>query len=534
MRILPAGGLMGTDDVLGLLRRHWLFVLVLALVGAAAGLAWAATRTPEYTAQAEVIIAVTGGQTTGELAQGSNFSQQQARNFAALATREIVLAPVIDGLELDTSVASLRRSVSATVPLNTSLISLEAVHSSPQTAADISNAVAQELAHTVAELSPRVDDFQGAPVRAQIVETAAVPVVPSSPNVTLYAVFGLLAGLILGVTIQVVSEVAVSRIRTTGQLESATSAPVLGAINRDRETAQHPVAVVAAPLSVRAEQVRHLRTALKFISSRKNRAFVVSSALSGEGKSTTAANIAAAFAADGASTCLIEADLRRPSLADVMDLSSGIGLSDVIAGEYTIDEALQTWGPHDLHVITAGSPPPNPSELLGSEASLEVLRQLHDRFAVIIIDTPPLNAVTDPMVLGRQFGGVVLVVGANRARVSDLRRTMMTLAAAEVPLNGTVLNLVKDEEAGTYAYASADGSVSGSPAKARRRSARKHGGRGTRPLKSAGKAAVAVALAVLVVLGWAALNQRVTQEHEVGMQVPPAHLRTLESVRDEY
>ncbi len=525
---------MGTDDVLGLLRRHWLFVLVLALLGAAAGLAWAATRTPEYTARAEVIIAVTSGQTTGELAQGSNFSQQQARNFAALATREIVLAPVIDRLELETNVADLRRSVSATVPLNTSLISLQAVHPSPQTAADISNAVAQELAHTVTGLSPKVDDLQGAPVRAQLVETAATPEAPSSPNITLSAVFGLLAGLILGVAVQVVSEVAVSRIRTTGQLESATNAPVLGVISRDRETAQHPVAVVAAPHSIRAEQVRHVRTALKFISSGKNRAFVVSSAVSGEGKSTTAANIAAAFAADGASTCLIEADLRRPTLADVLDLSSGIGLSDVIAGEYTIDEALQTWGPHQLHVVTAGSPPPNPSELLGSEDGLEVLRQLHDRFAVIIVDTPPVTAVTDPIVLGRHFGGLVLVVGANGARVSDLRRTMMALTAAEVPLNGTLLNLMKEEEAGTYAYTSADGGVSDSPTKPRRRAARKRGGRRARPFKTVGKTAVAVALAVLVVLGWAALNQRVAQEHEAGMHVPPAHHRILESDHDEY
>lgn len=498
---------MATGDVLGLLRKHWLFVLVFALLGAAAGLVWAASQAPEYSARAEVIITVTSGQTTGELAQGSSFSQQQARNFAALATREIVLAPVIDELDLDMTVATLRRQVSATVPLNTSLISIEARHSSPQVAADIANAAARELAHTVTGLSPKVDDLQGAPVRAQLVETATVPSGPSSPNITLLAVFGFLAGLVAAVALQVASELAVSRIRTTDQLEAVTGLPVLGSISRDRDAEEHPVAVISAPSSLRAEQIRQLRTALKFLSGSEHRVFVFTSALTGEGKSTTSANTAAAFAADGVATCLVEADMRRPTLAHLLDLSNGVGLSDVIAGDYSADEALQVWGPDRLQVMTAGSIPPNPSELLGSQRGLDVLMQLQQRFDVVIIDTPPVTAVTDASVLGRHFGGVVLVVGAQRVRVTELRRAMTSLSATDITLHGTVLNRVKpDESTSPYAYLPRE-----QAARARRRRRRQFPGArspGRPRLKSVSKAVVVLALCFLVAAGWVALTQR--------------------------
>lgn len=500
---------MATGDVFRLLRRHWLFIVVLALVGAASGLVWAAFRTPEYTAKAELFVTVTTGQSTGELAQSSNFSQQQARNFAALATREIVLGPVIEDLHLSLTVGELRKRVSASVPLNTSLISLQASASRPQLAADIANAAARELATTVAGMSPKVDDVRGTPIKAQLIETAIAPALPASPNISLLALFGLLAGLVVAVTVQVVSELAVSRIRSAEQLESTVSLPVLGSLDRDRTAAVDTVAVVAQPMSMRAEQVRQIRTALKYLPGGEHRVFVLTSAISGEGKSTMGANIAAAFAADGVSTVLVDADLRRPVQADLLELRDEVGLSDVIAGERSLDDALQEWGPDGLSVLTAGRIPPNPSELLGSEDGQRVLIDLQSRFEVMIIDTPPLTAVTDATVVGRHFGGIVLVVGSQRVRISEVRRALAALKSADVAIRGAILNLVKPEASLTaYAY-----EASAKPGGLPRRRA---GGRGSgRPTlgpsglrKTTAKAFVAVALAVLVALGWLALTQR--------------------------
>lgn len=444
---------MRTSDVLALLRRHWFLVVTVALIGAAVGVGLAAARTPEFTARADVLVTVTSGQSTGELAQGSSFSQQQARNFAAVATREVVLAPVIKQLALDTSVEGLRRNVSVSVPLNTSLISIQVTDSVPSAASDIANAVARELAGVVADLSPTVSDLSDPPVRATLIERALVPENPSAPDFRLFAVMGLLVGLVGAVAYQVVSELMVGRISSVQQAERTTRAVVLGSVTRDRRAPQLPVAVAAAPLSHRAEEYRQLRTALKFLPGGESHVYVISSSIGGEGKSTTAANLAAAFAAEDLSTCLVEADLRRPRLAQTLDLTGGPGLTDVIVGDSTIVEACQSWGPSNLQVLLAGRIPPNPSELLGSRRGIATLEQLRDSFDVVIIDTPPLVAVTDARIVARQFGGLVLVTGAGKVRAGELRSAVTALQVAGLPILGVILNMSKvSEGARPYAY----------------------------------------------------------------------------------
>ena len=443
---------MRTNDVLALLRRHWFLILTAALIGAAAGIGWGATRAPEYTARADVLVTVTSGQSTGELAQGSSFSQQQARNFAAVATREVVLAPVIRQLDLDTTVEALRRNLSVSVPLNTSVISIQATDSTPSGSAAIANGVARELASVVGRLSPTVNDLDDPPVRATLIEQAAVPERPSAPDIQLFALIGLLVGLVGAVAYQVAAELMVGRIVTPQQVERATRAVVLGSLTRDRKAAQAPIAITAAPLSQRAEEIRQLRTALKFLPGGEHHVYVISSSVSGEGKSTVAANLAASFAAEDIPTCLVEADLRRPSLAKTLDLTGGPGLTDVIVGDSTIEEACQTWGPNQLHVLLAGRIPPNPSELLGSKRGLATFEALREKFEVVIIDTPPLVAVTDARIVARQFGGVVLVTGSGKVRAGELRHAVAALEIADLPILGVVLNLAKNLEGRSYAY----------------------------------------------------------------------------------
>ena len=444
---------MGTGDVLRLLQRQWLFIWLAAILGAALGIAWATTRTPEYTADADVLIVVTSGQSTGELAQGSSFSQQQARNFAAVATREVVLGPVIKQLELDTTVDDLRSSINVSVPLSTSMISIQATDSSPVMAAAIANATAKQLSATVAALSPRVNDVQGAPVSAELIESAVAPERPSSPDYFLLTLFGLLAGIVLGVAWLVVSELVVAKVVTAEQVETTLHTHTLGEIARDPHYSEHPIAVVGAPLSLRAEEIRHVRTALKFLPDNPHQVFVISSAVSAEGKSSCAANLAAAFAAENVRTCLVEADLRRPRQHELLDLTTGPGLSDVIVNRSSLEEAMQVWGPDDLHVLLAGTVPPNPSELLGSERGQRVLEELREQFDVVVIDTPPLTAVTDASIVGRQFGGVVLVTGVGQVRSSELRKAADALDAASVPLLGSILNLAPVVGKSPYAYA---------------------------------------------------------------------------------
>src|SRR6478735_1484071 len=122
---------METRSLLRLIRHHWAVVVACLMLGALGGWALVVTTPREYTASADVFVTVTGGASTSELAQSSNFSQLQARNFSAIATREVVLEPVIETLDLDTTIAQLRRQVSTSVPLNTSVITISATDESP-------------------------------------------------------------------------------------------------------------------------------------------------------------------------------------------------------------------------------------------------------------------------------------------------------------------------------------------------------------------------------------------------------------------
>lgn len=443
---------MGSQEVLRMLRGRWLLIVLVGLLGTAIGLAVATTRPLEYTAQADVFVTVTSGQSTGDLAQGSTFSQDQARNFAAIVPREIVLSPVIEELGLATTLAELRKNVEADVPLNTSLITIRATDHDPVMAASIANSIASNLSEAVKSLTPTVNDIKGAPVRADTIESASVPEKPSAPAVPLFALLGLLAGLVLAIGYLVVVELMVAKVNTVEDLEAITHTSVLASIPRDRKVSKHPIAVTALPLSLRAENIRQVRTALKFLPGSANHVFALTSSISGEGKSTTSANIAAAFAAEGASTCLVEADLRRPRLESLLDLTGGPGLSDIIVGRSRIEDTMQTWGPDNLQVILAGTVPPNASELLGSARGQDALAAIAQKFDVTIVDTPPLTAVTDAAIIGRKFGGVVLVVGGGRVHASELRQAMATLAVADVPIHGVVLNLAKGASTHPYAY----------------------------------------------------------------------------------
>lgn len=443
---------MGSQEVVRMLRGRWLLIVLVGLLGTAIGLAIATVRPVEYTAQADVFVTVTSGQSTGDLAQGSTFSQDQARNFAAIVPREIVLAPVIEELGLKTTLTDLRKNVEADVPLNTSLITIKATDHDPVLAASIANSIASHLSEAVKTLTPTVSDVKGAPVRAETIESASVPEKPSAPIVPLFALLGLLAGLVLAIGYLVVVELLVAKVNTVEDLEAITKTSVLASVPRDRKIGKHPIAVTALPLSLRAENIRQVRTALKFLPGTANHIFALTSSISGEGKSTTSANIAAAFAAEGNSTCLVEADLRRPRMESLLDLTGGPGLSDIIVGQSRIEDTLQTWGPDNLQVILAGTVPPNASELLGSPRGQEALAAIAAQFDVTIVDTPPLTAVTDAAIIGRKFGGVVMVVGGGRVHASELRQAMATLAVADVPIRGVVLNLAKGASSHPYAY----------------------------------------------------------------------------------
>ncbi|WP_411721960.1 polysaccharide biosynthesis tyrosine autokinase [Mycetocola sp.] len=462
---------MDHRGILDLLRLHWLSVLFVTMIGGGLGYGYTVLATPEYTAETELFVAVSTSENTGELAQGSNYSQQQARNYSAVATREIVLQPVINSLNLDTTVEALKKRVSTSVPLNTSLISITVRDTSAERGAATANAIATSLSNSVQKLIPKLPD-NTYPLQLKTVQSAAVPSVPSSPNTMLAVALGLLGGLVAAFAIVAVREYINAKVRTAEQIKAATGASLLGSIVYDRSASSAPMALRANKLSPRAEEFRQLRTNLRFLQAdTDHKVFLLTSSIPGEGKSATAANLAATIAASGASVCLVEADLRRPSLGGILDLEGGVGFTTLLAGEAELDDVLQPWGTDGLRVLLSGEIPPNPSELLGSSRAEEILLAIRERFDVTIIDSPPVIPVTDATILARLFGGAILIVGAKKVEMRELRKAVDRMTVVDAPILGTVLNLAPTSVMGRYRLKYTSNPAQTIPARSARRDA---------------------------------------------------------------
>lgn len=430
---------MTIQAVWDLVRVHWLTLLVAGCLGAAAGAGVSSTIEREYSARAEIFLAVANSSDSAGMAQAATYSQQQARNFAAVATRQLVLEPVADDLGGDLTVGELRAKVSASVPLNTSIVSVQALDPSPQQAARIADAVAVSLADSTERLAPESEN-RATSLRVQSVEKATVPQVPFSPNVGLLTLLGGLLGLVLGLVLLGIWDQFRGKVRTAEQASALTKAPVLGVISRRRGSQREPMVLASAPDSAHAEQYRQIRANVQALRTNQSHdVFVLTSTVSAEGRSAAAANIAATMAAAGIRVCLVEADLRRPVLASLLGLRTRLGFNAVLSGEVELRKALQPWGTDGLQVLVAGASSDNPRERLASREAAELLAVVRDQFEVTVIDAPPVMAVADATILARMFGGAVMVVSERGVRVRDLERAVERLSRVGAPITGTIL-----------------------------------------------------------------------------------------------
>ena len=302
---------------------------------------------------------------------------------------------------------------------------------------------------------------------------------PVSPRKNLNLLLGALLGLALGVVVAGAKDFFDRTIHTREDLEEATGRlPILGIIphlemlsTNGRENGRRvkrvsakdavaaasgdqPIIVLDRPHDPVAEAYRALRTSLRF--SRLGEApktIVLTSAVPRDGKSTTAANLAVALAQQGTRTLLIDADLRRGVLAGTFGQPSKPGLSNVLVGDVPLKEAVRDVDVGNglvLHLLSCGSFPPNPAELLGSDRMTALLKMVEQEYDAIIVDTAPLNMVTDAAILGIQAGGVILVARAASTDRAAVRYAADQLRGVGARIMGAVLNDVDHDRDGRY------------------------------------------------------------------------------------
>ncbi|MDQ0118072.1 capsular exopolysaccharide synthesis family protein [Pseudarthrobacter defluvii] len=452
---------MDLRDYLRVLRRDWVLIVAATLIGLLSGGVASILTKPSYTADTQLFVAIQSSGSVQELQQGNTFSQARVQSYVKTAVSPAVLQPAIDSLGLSVSSAELAKKIVAGTDANTVLINIAVSDESPVQAAALAQAVGNSLIRTVEKLEqPKAGG--SSPVSLSIIKPAIAPSSPTAPNTKLNLVLGSLAGLALGALLAALRVVLDTRIRGEADLRNVTEAPLLGGIAFDPDAAKRPLLTQTAPQSPRAESFRQLRTNLQFANiSEKTGTVLVTSSLPGEGKSTTATNLALAIAQAGQSVCLIDADLRRPMIHEYLGLDRNAGLTTALVGSADVNDLLQPWGSDNLYVLTSGQIPPNPSELLGSEEMMQLLRRLEAAFDTIVIDAPPLLPVTDAAVLSQYVGGVVLIVGSQKLKQPDLQKSINALKLVGSTLLGVVLNRLptRGPDAYSYTYYSREDSI---------------------------------------------------------------------------
>jgi capsular exopolysaccharide synthesis family protein len=461
-------------EYIAVLRKGGMLILLLALVGAGAASVYSLVKKPEFTASTQVFVSTQSSGTVADLAQGSAFTQQRVKTYADLVTTPIVLLPVATSLHLQMTADDVAKLVTADAPLDTTLISISVTSTDPVQAADIANATSESLTNVVRQIES-TSEGNSSQVKLTRVKEAEVPSSPVSPNVPLNVALGLLIGLAMGVGVAALRHTLDTRVRNEQDVEHIYSAPIVGGIAYDPKAAQRPLIVHADPRSPRAESFRTLRTNLQYLDVEGSaRTFVITSSVESEGKSTTTANLAIALESAGNRVIVVDADLRRPKLAEYMGLEGAVGLTDLLIGRAQIVDVAQRWGRGNLFVLPAGHIPPNPSELLGSRPMAELITRLENDFDYVLFDAPPLLPVTDAAILAKRASGAIVVVAAGQTHKSQLAGAVGALLNVGATISGFVMTMMptKGPDAygyGRYGYASGYGYAQSKPTKQTRK-----------------------------------------------------------------
>ena len=459
---------MDLRDYVRIARGHWIFIAALTLAGLLLGAGASVVIKPTYTSEIQLFVAIQSSGTVQELQQGNTFGQARVQSYVKTVGSPIVLQPAIETLGLEVTSGQLATKVRATTDVNTVLINIAVEDSSPVQAQAIAQAVGNSLIKAVETLeTPKSGGTS--PVGLSIIKPATAPLAPSAPNTPVYLLLGTVVGLGLGVGGAVLRSVLDNRITGEVDLRVVTDSPLLGGIPFDQEAVKKPLLTQASAQSPRAESFRQLRTNLQFANVSGNaKTIVITSSLPGEGKSTTATNLAISLSDAGQTVCLIDADLRRPMVGEYLGLERNAGLTTALVGSADVNDLLQQWGSGSLYVLTSGRIPPNPSELLGSAEMSDLIRRLERVFDAVIIDAPPLLPVTDAAVLAQHVGGIVMVVRSQKLKQQDLARSLDALQMVGGNLLGIVLNGLPPKDPGSYSYGyyRQDGQASGNIAEA--------------------------------------------------------------------
>lgn len=378
---------------------------------------------------------------------------------------ETLAQRTIDKLGLDMRAEALRKNVKASAKPDSVLIDVTVRDVSAVRARDIANELSDEFVVMVRELETPENGTRP-DARVVVEQRASVPEKPASPNPPLNIVTGLAAGLALGIGLAVLRDMLDNTVKDRQALEDVAGVGVVGSIPLDKARRNTPAISFDKDNSAIAEAFRKFRTNLQFLAvDDPPRVIVITSSMPNEGKTTTAINIALALAEAEHNVALVDGDMRRPMLAKHLDLVGSVGFSTVLSGAASLSDVLQKTKFPRLTVLTSGTVPPNPSELLGSMAAKKVLTDMRANFDYVIVDSSPLLAVTDAAILATNSDGALIMARFGETKREQLAHAVGTLHDVGAPLLGVVFTMTpaRGSTSYSYSYYGNDNAASGPP-----------------------------------------------------------------------
>lgn len=440
-------------DFVRLMRTRWLIIFFATLLAVGAAVALTVLTTPQYQASTRLFVSTTtGASSASDIYQGTLSSQQRVLSYTKLLTGASLAQRTINKLSLPITAAELQAKVRASSPADTVLIDVLVLDPSPEQAQSIANALSDEFVVMVAELETA--EFGARPDARVVVEQyASLPTGPVIPKKTRNLAIGFALGLVSGIGLAGLRDALDKTIKDREALTELTGVGLVANIPSDRDRRKDPAINFANNQSAIAEAFREFRTNLQFLEvDDPPRVLVITSPMPNEGKSTTALNIALALAEADHEVVLVDGDLRRPKLADYLGLVGTAGLSTVLAGRVGLADVLQRTHFPGLTLLSSGPLPPNPSELLGSRATLKVLDQLRGGFDYVVVDASPLLPVTDAAVLASSADGAFVVARFGKTKREQLERAVANLKQVEARLLGAVFTITPNRAPATYRY----------------------------------------------------------------------------------
>ena len=408
-------------------------------------------KTPMYKTYTTIVLTAEQTNKSSAITQSDlTLNQSLVSTYSQIIKSKRVLKQVIKNLGLDYSVDGLSSMISVESISNTEIIKVSVVSAEPKIATKIANETAKIFGEEVVKLY-NIENIN-------VVDEAETPKLPYNMNYVKDVIIYILIGLVIGYAIIIFRFYFDTAIKSIEQVETKLNLPMLGAVpfkGAKKGKKIEELVVHENQKSIVSEGIKTLRTNLQFSAvDKKLKSILVTSSIPGEGKSFTSANLAAAFAKTGLKVLLVDCDMRKGRQHYLFGVKNDKGLSNLLISDDETDfnRFFKKTKVDNLFLLTMGTVPPNPSELLGSEKNKKIVDLFNQYFDIVIYDSVPVNGLPDSLVMSQLVDKVVIVTELKYTPLELLENTKKSLEKVNADIAGIVVNKVPANQKTAYTY----------------------------------------------------------------------------------